>query len=730
MPSKLQPLLPSLPVWLRPPRFDDYVDQARGALFYTLLLAIAGTVTVSLVVSLLRPGAHFPTIAWVYGAVYAVHGMALVLLHQGRLRMAALGYASLLWLTLSATIWVYGGISGQHTVTFIVCILIAGFCSGGRWGVIFAGATVLNACLMVVAEMQGWLPEPIQITTPFDRLQSFTIAVVLAGVIVALAMGTLYRAIDEGRRRERELEAAQRLNEMRARQGRALGLLGQVLTGSGDLAELCREATRIVMETLSPSGAAVYALRDAALEPMALAGSTAPAPEADPSRRALEASADGMTTLARGEGYAVLVTVPGRHQMHGILDLRLPIRRLLAEAERLFLRTVGGMLGAAMERERAEEQRRQAQKMQAVGQLAASIAHDFNNLLTGTTGAAELLHEDLEPEDPRQELVRDILLASDRGALLTQRLLSFSHRPGRHPVVVELGEAVRDFAPMLERLMGESVQLEMDLAIEPLCVLADRGALDQVLLNLAINARDALAPGTGYLRISTRADPDAQEGGRAKLRVSDNGAGMDPDTLRHIFEPFFTTKDPGKGTGIGLSTVRTIVHEMGGEITASSQPGAGSSFLVQLPLTRRETQPAACSPGGEVVQPRPGAVVLLVEDNELVRRTAEHILCGSGYQVHTAANGRGALEALARLGRVDLVVSDVVMPEMGGAELRDALQEQPDAPPILLMSGFHEEDFKASETYLAEDQVLGKPFTPAQLLARVEAALSPSPAGG
>ncbi len=735
--------------WLRPPRYADEVEQARARLLHTALLTFVALVSGSLALSLARPGHHLPSVVWIYGSGYAIHLGALVLLHSGYLRTAALAYAGLVWLMLSIVTWLHGGVSGPHGATFVVCILIAGFCAGARWALVLTLLSLANAALLMVAERDGWLPAPIQVATPYDRAQALGVAVLLSGVLVAAAMTGLYRALrqasdrEEARRRSlEELQASQRLHEIRARQGSALGSLGRTLAEAEDPDALFADAARVLVESEGFELAAVFAARDGKLVRRATFGRTAiceQVPETldERSVNALETEADGpggqprllrggaslrRSSLLHTGGDDLILVVPGPEKARGYIWVVRAPGRAVAALDALFLETVAGMLGAALQREEMEHERRQAQKMEAVGRLASAIAHDFNNLLTGLIGAADLLAEELEPGDPRLDLVRDILFASDRASLLTKRLLSFNSRPTAKGLV-DLGAAVRDFEPMLRRLLGEGVDLEVAVADGALPVLADRGSLDQVLLNLAVNARDAVvAAGRSGVRVKV-ARERGTEGPRARLSVSDEGLGMEPRTLERIFEPFFTTKEPGKGTGIGLSTVRTIVRELGGHIEATSAPGEGATFTVHLPLA--PSTPAARVPGEpDAPDAATDARVLLVEDNEIVRKATANALRFGGYRVETAANGRQALERLDRAGqRIDLVLSDVVMPEMGGVELRDAIARRAEAPPVLLMSGFHREDFDAGDAAGA-GAVIEKPFTPAQLLARVRERLA------
>jgi PAS domain S-box-containing protein len=374
-----------------------------------------------------------------------------------------------------------------------------------------------------------------------------------------------------------------------------------------------------------------------------------------------------------------------------------------------------------------EQQLRHAQKMEAIGHLAGGIAHDFNNILTGIIGYGSLLVELSPPGDERREPAEEVVQAARRATTLTRGLLAFSRKQKMEPRLVDVNDVIRGVERMLRRIIGEEVELRTDLAAGPLVVNADAAALDQVLMNLATNARDAM-PGGGLLGISTRRvelDEPPLPGAGPALRgpfvlvaVSDSGSGMPPETVRRIFEPFFTTKEAGRGTGLGLSIVHGIVQQHGGTIRVESQPGLGTTFQIFLPLD--PGTPA--SRGGEEAAPVPGGNerILLVEDEVDVRRVARAILERGGYRVVEAANGLEGLALAEREGApFRLVVCDVIMPRMNGREFRDRLRvHRPDLP-VLFISGYTAD--LIARRGLLEDQVdlLLKPFTARELLARV-----------
>ena len=382
---------------------------------------------------------------------------------------------------------------------------------------------------------------------------------------------------------------------------------------------------------------------------------------------------------------------------------------------------------------RLEEQLRQSQKMEAVGQLAGGVAHDFNNLLTVISGNTELLLSDSPADDPKRGPLTDIRAAGERAANLTRQLLAFSRKQILEPKLVDVNEVVSGIEKMLRRLIGEDVDILTDLAADPSWVKVDPGQLEQVVMNLAVNARDAMPRG-GRLTIRTRTlDPksvDAEESAgrharpRVAISISDTGTGIAPEVKDHLFEPFFTTKGVGKGTGLGLATVFGIVKQSGGDVTFESEPGKGATFTVILP-----SQPAPRRRGTSGASlravPRGTETVLVVEDEDAVRRIVRIALSSAGYRVIEARNGAEALEAArAHAGVIHLVVTDVVMPEMSGRELVERIVRDHPGVRILYMSGYTDDAVVRHGIVEAGVWFLQKPFSPLALARKVREVLN------
>jgi PAS domain S-box-containing protein len=382
------------------------------------------------------------------------------------------------------------------------------------------------------------------------------------------------------------------------------------------------------------------------------------------------------------------------------------------------------------ERRELEQQLRQAQKMEAVGQLAGGIAHDFNNLLTIINTYGEIVLADLPEGDPRRDDVQEIRRAGQRAAELTRQLLAFSRKQLLDPRPVDLNAIVEEMEPMLRRLIGADVKVITRLCPQLWPVLADPGQLEQVIMNLVVNARDAMPEG-GTLTIETTNETIGEHGGPhrtpvvagdyARLVVRDTGHGMDAATRERIFEPFFTTKEPGRGTGLGLSTAYGIVRQSGGYIWCDSEPGGGCEFTIALPRLEEATRalPPRAEPHAAMPAGRGSGTVLVVEDEDAVRRLTRRILEEEGYTVLEACNGSEALRAAQERTSLDLVVTDVVMPEMSGRMLAARLAAVRPGLRVLYVSGYTGDDITRRGLDEPGIDLLQKPFAAAQLVQRV-----------
>ena len=383
------------------------------------------------------------------------------------------------------------------------------------------------------------------------------------------------------------------------------------------------------------------------------------------------------------------------------------------------------------ERKRLEEQLRQTQKMDAVGKLAGGIAHDFNNLLTVILSSADFLRAETKEDDPRRSGIEDVRAAALRAADLTRQLLAFSRQQVLAPKVFDLHARLRGLQRMLTRLLGDQIELHLEPLTGVCMIRADPGSIEQVVMNLVLNSRDAIES-RGRITLRTRelyvdqafatAHPDMKPGPHVELSVRDDGVGMDEATRTRIFEPFFTTKEQGKGTGLGLSTVLGIVQQSGGAITVESTPKVGSAFQIFFPRAVRGT------PSRPALQTVPAArgteTVLLVEDNEQVRAVAREILRRFGYVVVEATGAAEAIRLVAaHRGKLDLLLTDMRMPHMSGVELaRHATRDRPHLR-VLCMSGYSDDPALQESVEGERIAFLQKPFTPDSLARKVREVL-------
>jgi PAS domain S-box-containing protein len=443
----------------------------------------------------------------------------------------------------------------------------------------------------------------------------------------------------------------------------------------------------------------------------------------------LDGAAETVTrTLAEG-GATLRLALRIQHRTGGWRSIDGPCRNLLADPA---VRALVLNSRDVTEQLLLEAQYRQAQKLESVGRLAGGIAHDFNNLLTVILSSSEVLKQDraagiaVDDED-----IEQIHAAGERARDLTRQLLAFARRQVLAPTSLDLNAVVRGSEKLLRRVLGEDVRLVVNADPELWPSLCDAGQIEQVLVNLAVNARDAM-PGGGALTLETRnvevddaeaaRDPDRRQGSWVRLTVRDTGLGMSSDAMAHLFEPFFTTKEIGKGTGLGLAIVHGIVAQSGGHIHVESPPGRGTTFEIYLP--RSDAPPVAqvrASPGASV---RGSETILLVEDDPQVRGVTFRALTDSGYRVIPAASGEEALAIASKPGeQFDMIVTDVIMPGRTGREVVDELRRRLPAIPALFVSGYTQDAIAQRGVLDTGVDFLAKPYTPSTLLARVRAIL-------
>jgi PAS domain S-box-containing protein len=409
---------------------------------------------------------------------------------------------------------------------------------------------------------------------------------------------------------------------------------------------------------------------------------------------------------------------------------------ILVEPHRAADGTIDGITGALLnitKRRELEEQLRQSQKLEAVGSLASGIAHDFNNLLTVVQGYAELAASELDPGSPIRQDLLEIQTAAASAESLTRQLLIFSRKSVVHPVSVDLNDVVERLERILRRVVGENIDLRVKLAHNLGFVKADAGQLEQVVMNLVVNARDAM-PSGGSLTIETahaeigdwfaRTHGVSSGGAFSRISVIDTGAGMTDDVRAQIFVPFFTTKGPEKGTGLGLATVHGIVQQAGGFIVVESEPGRGSTFAIHLPRVSGPTVADAAERSTTI--PSGGETILFVEDNDSIRALGARILIRCGYTVISARHAAEALALAATQGQIDLLVTDLVMPGLNGRVLAEQLRQSHGALKVLIASGYTTDSVALRDIQTSGMEFLKKPYTSEGLARAVRATLDRS----
>ena len=685
-------------------------DDARLARLLNAFLLLSGAVTAAFLVlagTVLEAATRLLT-----GVMLAALLGIAALARNGWTRLAAFSYLGGLWLFVTLSLWLFGGFQTPASSAYTVVALAAALLFGVRGTAVATAVIVISSLGIAVADMRGWLPASSPPST------SAALAVFLASLLSLVGMALyataeLRRAI-AGLRAEveerRAIETRLRESETRVRsivESSPMGIHLYSLEGPG----------RLVLTGSNPAGDRILGtpvgpLVGRTIEQAfpGLAGTEVP----DRYRRLCAEGGSWRTEITYSDDrfrgtYEVhaFQTAPG---MMAVMFLDVTERRQAEEGRR-----------------RLEEQLRQSQKMEAVGRLAGGIAHDFNNLLMVIMGHGELLRRSLEANDPRLRKVQHVMGASERAARLVRQLLAFSRKQVMEPQVVDLNALVSDTARMLRPLLGEDVKVVTRLDPALGRVRVDPAQIEQVLMNLAVNARDAM-PSGGTITLET-ADVSVQASGEtaparhAALTLRDTGHGMDEKTRAHAFEPFFTTKAGTGGTGLGLSMVYGIVQQSGGQIAVESAPGHGSCFRILLPCAEgpveaREAGPAAAAPSAG------GETVLVVEDEPAIRALACEMLESHGYVALGAGSGEEALGLAVRHGGpIHLLLADVVMPGLAGPALAERFAVVRPHARVLFMSGYTGDDL--TRRGLADDSApfLAKPFTQDLLARRVREAL-------
>lgn len=551
-------------------------------------------------------------------------------------------------------------------------------------------------------------------------------------VIACVATGAGVAAWFRRQERKAAHEASRERSE-HEQQVRRIAALSELIVGAPSPADLHRELVAALVDLCPGHDIALYVVRRRRLQLANAAGTVRWPDRLDRSAIAGDAPAGaGVSSIIALESDAHdFGLAPGRSEIVPIwLSGRL-IGAVVTVAESResprppvdLLRTIASLLAASQDREEKDAELRQSQKMDAVGQLAGGVAHDFNNLLTSIIGATTIARDQLNDPASVTPLLDDIDRASQHAAVLTRQMLTFSRKSRERPNDVCVHEIIEELDAMIRRLLPETITFETHLSQHRGVVHADRHAIEQVIWNLVLNARDAIE-GQGKIRLSCAVEEGVEPHGGLIFSVEDDGVGMEPETVENIFQPFFTTKSAGRGTGLGLATVRRIIDDVGGTIDVQTREGEGSTFTVRMALSRpideRPDIARTDVPRRIHARARKGERILLVEDHELVRTSMRELLTSAGYRVVAVPDGRAALEVLSRDGDLAAVVSDVVMPRVTGDELVRIMRGRGDLTPVVLLTGYAHDRLDVAESAdLAGVPVLDKPVRPATLLQEI-----------
>ena len=721
----------------------------RNLLRPTLKTTILGCLALMISTPFLINGSLASSVGLYLPLSLALFGI-LKLEEHGYAHFAGWAFCLTLFSTVCAGVLFFGGIKHQTSVVFATVIIMAALNIGSRAAIFFGLLSGLAVFLLVKAEQFGMAPTPLISISEHGLLSSTLLNLGIVAVVMRRAVleidssATKMRSARKGQEAHaRSLQGLHVQVRERARFARKISEIAEAVI-HGEFDDWRKKAVAGLHSMFDAVAVGMYQTSSGSFPHLTECTGEGPWEEkslwrnfesyasTDFSEPFVSLTRDQDTEVFQGlpatVRSALIISIPGRSHCLGIVVVVLEDEIDITSGMSKDLQTLRSILGSSMERSAAERKMRIAQGMETVGRLAGSVAHDFNNLLTTIMGSSQLLLNEKSEDDQDLELLQDITRAADHAALLTRQLLVLSRKQVVLLEPVDLNGATKEFVQMADRMVGENIEINfLPLGSEGY-VLADPSNIEQILLNLTVNARDAMPEG-GKIEIALNRIPrsqsplqmgEADDGGSTlALTFSDNGCGMPPHVLSHLFEPFFTTKRTG--TGLGLASVQDVLNDLRGKAEVASSPSIGTTFSIFIPESS-SVQANAKSRSLGLMKGPGGERILLVDDNDHVRKTLEQVLESAGYRVTVACSGPDALNIInASTTAFDLIVTDIIMPKVSGIDLANRLRATNDLTPILFMSGFA--DSAQNETGKLGD-FISKPFTSFKLLNNIELILA------
>ncbi len=720
--SIIENLLQKIARYFSPPVFDDPEKNWRAAMVYRMLeiLILGAFVQTSLLYAIVE--SPIPAIS--NASMILFYWGGLVLVRRGWVEFVGAGITVVIWLHVTGSMFGFGGLESPAVLMYPLCVLVAGFLWSVRAAFGIASLSLLAGLLAGWMDANGMLPANLQPLTRAAFLVAMFISLALASAMLAFALGHLQSAVRAIQVRDLDLDQKSRALHLEGTRRRraeewARTLIEQAPVGIAVIDEkgYCKDVNPALLQIMgAPSAEDVLGgnLWESTLYL-----------SSDELRESME------RLFERGERATLEISwvTPWERVIGVRMDLA-PLRSRAGEIE-------GALVLAEdiTERMSLEEQLRHSQKMEAIGTLAGGVAHDFNNYLAVIHGCAELLSLEFPEGHSLRPIVAEIGDAARQSAMLTRQLLAFSRKQVFRPQLISLNEIVTNTEKMLRRLLGEGIELEAVLSADIGAVRSDPSQVEQVVMNLVVNARDSMRNG-GLVTIETsnieiddayaELHPEVFPGQFVMLAVSDTGTGISDDIRTRIFDPFFTTKAEGHGTGLGLSTVYGIVKQSSGCILVYSEDGRGSTFKVLLPRVEFEEATEGVQPEKQPI-PHGSETILIAEDERPVRTVARTQLERYGYTVLEAEDGERALEVVSEHeGEINLLLTDVMMPRMGGPTLIARLREAQPELPVVYMTGYTETEVSRHARLEDTATFLKKPFTMDLLLRKVRESLDAS----